>query len=113
MSGQTRSCLDRYSASRSGLTLPRKQTRSKRTPQILRSWIFMSLMREIKIHDHLGVGQKLNWLMLAEVKTNGGPSRTVLSAPTVNEPSLPAVNVWPWLPLSLPDAASTAAYPAR
>ena len=42
--------------------------------------------------------------MLAEVKTNGGPSRTVLSAPTVNEPSLPALNDWPWLPSSLPDA---------
>ena len=35
-------------------------------------------------------------LMLAELKTNGGPSRTVLSAPTVNVPSLPALNVWPW-----------------
>src|SRR5215472_16576562 len=33
MSGQTRSCLARYSASRSGLTRPRKQTRSKHTPQ--------------------------------------------------------------------------------
>ena len=54
-------------------------------------------------------GQKLNWLMLSEVKTNGGPSRTVLSAPTVNEPSLPAVNFWPCEPLSLPDATCTAA----
>ena len=51
--------------------------------------------------------------MFAELKTNGGPSRTVLSAPTVNEPSLPAVNVWPCAPLILPDATSTAAYPAR
>ena len=42
--------------------------------------------------------------MLSEVKTNGGPSRTVLSAPTVNEPSLPAVNFWPCEPLSLPDS---------
>jgi hypothetical protein len=36
-----------------------------------------------------------------------------LSAPTVNEPSLPGVNVWPWLPLTVPDATATAAYPAR
>src|SRR5262249_62145251 len=32
MSGQTRSCRARYSASRSGLTRPRKQTRSTRAP---------------------------------------------------------------------------------
>ena len=40
-------------------------------------------------------GQKLNWLMLDLVNTNGGPSRMVLSAPTVNLPSLPAVKDWP------------------
>ena len=51
--------------------------------------------------------------MLAEVKTNGGPSRTVLSAPIVNVPSLPALNVWPWVPLIWPEANATAAYPAR
>src|SRR6516164_3397030 len=57
--------------------------------------------------------QKLKLLMLEELKTNGGPSRTVLSAPIVYEPSLPALNVWPWLPLTFSDANSTAAYPAR
>src|SRR6516162_5050026 len=51
--------------------------------------------------------QKLKLLMLEELKTNGGPSRTVLSAPIVNEPSLPAPNDWPWVPLILPDASST------
>jgi hypothetical protein len=33
--------------------------------------------------------------MLDLVKTRGGPSRIVLSAPIVYEPSLPAVNDWP------------------
>jgi hypothetical protein len=45
--------------------------------------------RGVSTHDHPGLGQKLNWLMFAEVNTNGGPSRTLLSVPTVNEPSLP------------------------
>ena len=40
-------------------------------------------------------GQKLNWLMLALVNTNGGPSRMVLSVPTLNLPSRPAVKDCP------------------
>ena len=40
-------------------------------------------------------GQKLNWLMLDLVNTKGGPSRMVLSVPTLNLPSLPAVKDWP------------------
>jgi len=33
--------------------------------------------------------------MLEALNSNGGPSRIVLSAPTVYVPSFPAVNVWP------------------
>jgi hypothetical protein len=47
--------------------------------------------------------------MLAVVKTVGGPSRTVLSAPMVNVPSLPALKVAPWATLSDPPAMSAAA----
>ena len=40
-------------------------------------------------------GQKLNWLMLALVNTNGGPSRMLCCAPTWYLPSLPAVKDCP------------------
>ncbi len=51
--------------------------------------------------------------MLALVNTNGGPSRTVLSAPTVKLPSLPAVKDCPALFVIVLDAKLTAAYAAR
>jgi len=43
-------------------------------------------------------GLEVSEVELADVRgveVKGGPSRIVLSAPTVNEPSLPAVNDWP------------------
>jgi hypothetical protein len=42
--------------------------------------------------------------MLALLKTYGGPSKTVCFAPILYLPSLPAVNVWPALPVIVPDA---------
>src|ERR1017187_8981941 len=51
--------------------------------------------------------------MLALLNTNGGPSRMGSSAPTVNLPSLPAVNDPPALLVIFLDAKLTAAYPAR
>src|SRR6185437_5687195 len=113
MSGQTRSCRARYSASRSALTRPRKQTRSTRAPYLRDCGSLHPLSGVQRSTIIRYACQKLNWPMLAGVKTNGGPSSTVLSAPTVYEPSLPAVNFWPCEPLSLPDAISTAAYAAR
>src|SRR5262249_59069469 len=58
-------------------------------------------------------GQKLNWLMLDLVNTNGGPSRMVLSAPTLNLPSLPAVKAWAEALVIVLEAEFTAAEPGR
>ena len=51
--------------------------------------------------------------MFALLKTYGFPSSTVAFAPTLYFPSLPAVKVWPVLPVIFPEATLTAAYAAR
>jgi hypothetical protein len=47
------------------------------------------------------------------LNTNGLPSRTWLSAPTVYLPSFPAVKVSPCLPVMVPSTRALAAYAAR
>jgi hypothetical protein len=47
--------------------------------------------------------------MFALLNTYGAPSRIVWSAPTVNLPSLPAVNDWPVAFVIAFEASSTAA----
>ena len=54
-------------------------------------------------------GQKLKLLTFAELNTVGGPSSTVLSAPIVYLPSLPAVKVCPAALVIFLDARFTAA----
>src|SRR5262249_41210205 len=51
--------------------------------------------------------------MLDLVKTSGGPSSTVLSAPIVNVPRLPAENDWPAALGIVLEARVTPAYAAR
>src|SRR6478672_12450986 len=122
ISGQTWRWAARYSSSRSGRTRARKQTRSTAPPEALSSMTRVGCQARGERRAGRGSrpgahrsgwpgggppggiaarrsarlqSQKLNWLMLALVNTNGGPSRMVLSAPTVNLPSLPAVKDWP------------------
>ena len=59
------------------------------------------------------VDQKENWSTLDLSNTFMGPSTTSLSLPTVNEPSLPAVNLSPSAPVILPSMSALAAYAAR
>src|SRR5205823_11983848 len=122
-SGQTSRWAARYSASRSGRTRARKQTRCKVRAPFYRLRTGRRAAEGFRSAPAPEQGwrgrwravppasrhQKLNWLMLALVNTNGGPSRMLWSAPTVYLPSLPAVKDCPAALLIFFEAKLTAA----